>query len=57
MTYIQHVQQEQGRQEMAMLLTLTDLSAEPLQSQIIRQVRASILAGELEAAGIQDDPG
>ena len=32
-----------------MLLTLTDLSAEPLQSQIIRQVRASILAGELEA--------
>jgi GntR family transcriptional regulator len=32
-----------------MLLTLTDLSSEPLQSQIIRQIRASILAGELEA--------
>jgi GntR family transcriptional regulator len=31
-----------------MLLTLTDLSAEPLQSQIIRQIRASVLAGELE---------
>ena len=32
-----------------MLLNLTDLSAEPLQSQIIRQVRAKILAGELKA--------
>lgn len=32
-----------------MLLTLTDLSAESLQSQIIRQIRAGILAGELEA--------
>lgn len=32
-----------------MLLNLTDLSAEPLQSQIIRQIRAKILAGELEA--------
>lgn len=32
-----------------MYLNLTDLSAEPLQSQIIRQVRAKILAGELEA--------
>lgn len=32
-----------------MLLTLTDLSAEPLQSQIIRQIRAGILAGDLEA--------
>ena len=32
-----------------MLLTLTDLSSEPLQSQIVRQIRASILAGELEA--------
>jgi len=32
-----------------MLLNLTDLSDEPLQSQIIRQVRANILAGELEA--------
>jgi len=30
-------------------LNLTDLSAEPLQSQIIGQVRAKILAGELEA--------
>ena len=32
-----------------MLLNLTDLSDEPLQSQIIRQIRANILAGELEA--------
>jgi GntR family transcriptional regulator len=32
-----------------MLLNLTDLSAEPLQSQIIRQVRAKILTGELMA--------
>src|SRR5262245_9285931 len=32
-----------------MLLTLTDLSSEPLQSQVIRQIRASILAGDLEA--------
>ena len=32
-----------------MYLNLTDLSAEPLQSQIIGQVRAKILAGELEA--------
>lgn len=32
-----------------MLISLTDLSAEPLQSQIIRQVRAKILAGELGA--------
>lgn len=31
-----------------MLLNLTDLSAEPLQSQIIRQVRAKILTGELK---------
>lgn len=30
-----------------MLLNLTDLSAEPLQSQIVRQVRAKILTGEL----------
>ena len=30
-----------------MLLHLTDLSDEPLQSQIVRQVRARILAGEL----------
>ena len=32
-----------------MLLNLTDLSDEPLQSQIVRQVRAKILAGELSA--------
>ena len=30
-----------------MLLNLTDLSDEPLQSQIVRQVRAKVLAGEL----------
>lgn len=32
-----------------MLLNLTDLSSEPLQSQISRQIRAKILAGELAA--------
>jgi GntR family transcriptional regulator len=32
-----------------MLLNLTDISSEPLQSQIVRQVRAKILAGELPA--------
>ena len=32
-----------------MLLNLTDLSAEPLQQQIIRQIRAKILNGELQA--------
>lgn len=32
-----------------MLLHLTDLSSEPLQSQIIRQTRAKILSGELSA--------
>jgi GntR family transcriptional regulator len=32
-----------------MLLNLTDLSDEPLQSQIARQIRAKILAGELSA--------
>ncbi len=32
-----------------MLLNLTDLSSESLQSQIIRQIRAAILAGELPA--------
>jgi GntR family transcriptional regulator len=32
-----------------MLLNLTDLSSEPLQSQIVRQVRAKILNGELSA--------
>ena len=32
-----------------MLLNLTDLSDEPLQSQIFRQIRARVLNGELEA--------
>ena len=32
-----------------MLLNLTDLSSESLQSQIIRQIRAAVLAGELAA--------
>lgn len=32
-----------------MLLNLTDLSDEPLQSQIARQIRAKILSGELPA--------
>lgn len=32
-----------------MRLNLTDLSSESLQSQIIRQIRAAILAGELTA--------
>ncbi len=32
-----------------MLLNLTDLSDEPLQSQIIRQIRAKILNGDLGA--------
>lgn len=32
-----------------MLLNLTDLSNEPLQSQIFRQIRAKILSGELAA--------
>lgn len=32
-----------------MLLNLTDLSDEPLQSQIFRQIRAKILNGELAA--------
>jgi GntR family transcriptional regulator len=32
-----------------MFLHLTDLSSEPLQGQIVRQVRARILAGELAA--------
>lgn len=32
-----------------MLLNLTDLSSEPLQSQIVRQIRAKILAGDLPA--------
>lgn len=33
-----------------MLLNITDLSQEPLQSQICRQVRAKILNGDLEAS-------
>jgi len=32
-----------------MLLNLTDISSEPLQSQIARQIRAMILAGDLYA--------
>ena len=32
-----------------MFLYLTDLSHEPLQAQIIRQIRAKILAGEISA--------
>ena len=32
-----------------MILNLSDLSDEPLQGQIVRQVRAKILAGELAA--------
>jgi GntR family transcriptional regulator len=32
-----------------MLLNLTDLSSESLQSQLIRQIRAAVLAGELAA--------
>jgi GntR family transcriptional regulator len=35
-----------------MLLNLTDLSDEPLQSQISRQIRAKILSGELTAGQI-----
>ena len=32
-----------------MILNLTDLSEEPLQSQIARQIRAMVLAGDLPA--------
>ncbi|MBN2356338.1 GntR family transcriptional regulator [candidate division KSB1 bacterium] len=32
-----------------MILNLTDISDEPLQSQIVRQIRAKILSGELPA--------
>ena len=35
-----------------MLLNLTDLSDEPLQSQISRQIRAKILSGELPAGRV-----
>jgi GntR family transcriptional regulator len=35
-----------------MLLNLTDLSDEPLQSQIARQIRAKILSGELPAGQV-----
>ena len=37
------------KQRKKMLLNLTDLSTEPLQSQIVRQIRAKILGGELKA--------
>ena len=33
-----------------MILNLTDLSGEPLQGQIYRQIRAMILSGDLKAA-------
>lgn len=35
-----------------MLLNLTDLSNEPLQSQISRQIRAKILSGEMPAGQV-----
>lgn len=35
-----------------MILNLTDLSSEPLQSQIYRQIRAMILSGDLQAGEI-----
>jgi GntR family transcriptional regulator len=35
-----------------MLLNLTDLSDEPLQSQIARQIRAKILSGELTSGQV-----
>jgi GntR family transcriptional regulator len=35
-----------------MLLNLTDLSDEPLQSQISRQIRAMVLSGELTAGSL-----
>lgn len=35
-----------------MILNLSDLSSEPLQSQIYRQIRAMILSGELKAGEI-----
>ena len=35
-----------------MILNLTDLSSEPLQSQIYRQIRAMILSGDLKAGAI-----
>ena len=35
-----------------MILNLTDLSDEPLQSQIYRQIRAMVLANELDAGTI-----
>jgi GntR family transcriptional regulator len=37
------------KSEIGMLLNLTDLSSEPLQSQIVRQIRAKILSGDLTA--------
>jgi len=47
--YIASIQLEQFRNEGKLLLNLTDLSNEPLQSQISRQIRAKILSGELVA--------
>jgi len=47
--YIASIQLEQLRNEGKLLLNLTDLSNEPLQSQISRQIRAKILSGELVA--------
>jgi GntR family transcriptional regulator len=38
-----------NEKEAKMLLNLTDLSNEPLQSQITRQIRAKILSGEIES--------
>jgi GntR family transcriptional regulator len=38
------------KNEANMILNLTDLSDEPLQAQISRQIRAKILAGELQAS-------
>ena len=35
-----------------MILSLTELSDESLQSQIARQIRAKVLAGELNAEGV-----
>ena len=35
-----------------MILNLTDLSSEPLQSQIYQQIRAMILSGDLQAGDI-----
>jgi GntR family transcriptional regulator len=47
--YIASIQLEQFRIEAKLLLNLTDLSSEPLQSQISRRIRAKILNGDLVA--------